>query len=827
MVEERNGSPSPPLRWVPEFLELGRRRFRAQGRVLGAAVLVGIIAGLGAVLFSVACQAVVRFTLDAVAGYRAGAPAHEARASWDWLAETEQPLRPWLLLVIAPLGGLASGFLVFRFAPEAEGHGTDAAIAAYHHQGSIRPQVPLIKLLASALTIGTGGSGGREGPIAQIGAGFGSFLANLLGFRPAERRILLAAGMGAGIAAIFRAPLAGALFAAEVLYWSPEFEPEVIIPAGIASVISYTTFGAFFGWTPLFYTPELHFTNPWQLGPYLLLALFMALLAMIYTRTFHAFTRMFHRLNISRYFKPAVGAFLTAVVGVGLYYVFHLFGHERAEHWVLSVLSFGYGILQEGLTADAGLGAAGLAQAGLTAGVLLAVAVGKILTTSLTIGSGGSGGVFGPSMVIGGCGGAALGVLLHGLWPGLVPHPASFLIVGMAGFFAAAAKTPFSTLIIVCEMTGSYELLVPALWVCAVSFLLSDEQSLYENQVESRAQSPAHQGSFAREVLAGLRVSQFLKPDLLSPVLHPDDPLPVVLERLSGQHTVLPEPSSISRESYREVSVRFHDLPHTDRDAIVLPETILQVIERNVLGLLRHGEALRRSGRSTRHGLLFHGPPGTGKTLTARYLARTCTEHTVILLTGRQLGLIRESCQMARLLAPSIVILEDIDLVAEERSQNKCPTVLHELLDEMDGLGTKTDCIFLLTTNRPEILEPALAARPGRIDQAVEFPLPDAACRGRLFALYGKGLDLTGVDQERWVRQTDGVSPAFIEELLRKAALLAAERGETSEPLRLTDADIDQAVKELVFFGGNLTQRLLGYRSQRLGYRAEDKATSG
>ncbi len=137
-----------------------------------------------------------------------------------------------------------SGLLVFSIAPEAEGHGTDAAIAAYHyHQGQIRPRVPLVKIVASALTLGTGGSGGREGPIAQIGAGFGSYLGNLLRLRPIERRTLMAAGMGAGVAAIFRAPLAGALFAAEVLYRSPDFESEVIIPAGLASVMAYCTFG--------------------------------------------------------------------------------------------------------------------------------------------------------------------------------------------------------------------------------------------------------------------------------------------------------------------------------------------------------------------------------------------------------------------------------------------------------------------------------------------------------------------------------------------------------------------------------------------------------
>lgn len=521
-----------PFRWFPEFLEFGKRRFRSQGRVFAACILVGIVAGLGGIVFSLAGQVVMQFTLEE-AGYHAPGPAGE---TWfDWLPSHPAPFRPWLLLLVPTVGGLVSGFLVFRFAPEAEGHGTDAAIAAYHQGGGyIRPRVPLIKLVASAVTIGTGGSGGREGPIAQIGAGFGSLLATLLRFKRAERRILLAAGMGAGVGAIFRAPLAGTLFAAEILYCSPEFESEVILPAGLASVVSYCTFGVVAQrlggvidpWRPLFATPTtLVFGSAWELAPYLLLALWVAVLSMLYVRTFYAVTHLFHRLRLPRMLKPALGAFLTGAVGLSLYY---LAGQSMG---MLSVLAYGYGALQEALTNETAL----------AAGPLLALALGKIVTTSLTIGSGGSGGVFGPSMVVGGCGGGALGVLLHGLVPNLVPHPATFVVLGMAGFFAAAAKTPFSTLIIVSEMTGDYRLLLPALWVCTLAFLVSDEQPLYRSQVLSKSRSPAHQGSYVRDVLAGLEVAQFLQPVREFPFVLPDDTLAAVLERFNTTSTpVLP-----------------------------------------------------------------------------------------------------------------------------------------------------------------------------------------------------------------------------------------------------------------------------------------------
>jgi CIC family chloride channel protein len=384
----------------------------------------------------------------------------------------------------------------------------------------------------------------------------------------------MAAGMGAGVAAIFRAPLAGALFAAEVLYRSPDFESEVILPASLASVTAYCTFGVAFGWAPLFTLPPqvlsaLTFNNPLHLLSYLLLALFLVVLALLYTRSFYGLTYLFRRLRMRPHLKPALGAFLSAALGLGLYFAL------GAEQRVLAVLSFGYGILQDALTvAPAGEGSLFLAL------VLLAVAVGKILTTGLTIGSGGSAGVFGPSMVIGGCGGGALGIALHWLWPDLAPHPATFVIVGMAGFFAAAAKTPVSTLVIVSEMTGGYTLLLPTLWVCAVAFLLSDEQSIYSAQVESRSRSPAHQGDYVREVLAGLHVRQFLTPQEEVPLLRPGDRLAEVVKRLSG--------------------TAYHTLPVADSRGMLLGvvslEEVLLAAQSPHLGPLVVAADLMRSG---------------------------------------------------------------------------------------------------------------------------------------------------------------------------------------------------------------------------------------
>lgn len=257
------------------------------------------------------------------------------------------------------------------------------------------------------------------------------------------------------------------------------------------------------------------------------------------------------------------------------------------------------------------------------------------------------------------------------------------------------------------------------------------------------------------------------------------------------------------------IEVHFHRLPAINRENIILPKGVLERIERQTIGFARQSQKLKAAGRHLKRGLLLYGQPGTGKTLTAMYIARRMPERTVILLTGRGVGLLERSCKMARLLQPATVILEDVDLIAEERTHQDtgCNVLLFELLNQMDGLADDADILFLLTTNRPDILEPALAARPGRIDQAIEIPLPDYACRQRLFDLYGKGLTLHLERLPQLLEQTEGVSATFIRELIRKAALFAADE---REELIVEDRHIEEALRELLFEGGELTKRLLG-----------------
>jgi tetratricopeptide (TPR) repeat protein len=256
--------------------------------------------------------------------------------------------------------------------------------------------------------------------------------------------------------------------------------------------------------------------------------------------------------------------------------------------------------------------------------------------------------------------------------------------------------------------------------------------------------------------------------------------------------------------------VKVHKLRTVERDQVILPRKTLDLLERNVIQFARQRPQLAKLGLSTKKGLLFYGPPGVGKTHTLHYLAGALEGMTTLLISAEQVGLLGEYMTLARLLQPSMVVIEDADLIARERTtmESVCEEVLlNKLLNEMDGLTEEADVLFVLTTNRPETLEAALASRPGRIDQAIEFPLPDEEGRGKLVRLYSRGLTVPEDVVRATVKKTDRVSAAFIKELLRRAAQFCLERDGASE---LSLADIDAALEELLFAGGSLNRQLLG-----------------
>lgn len=471
---------------------------RAQrvGRLLALCAIVGVASGLGAIAFEWITDLLKHVLLYRLADYRPG--EHIVG-------------HPEILAVLPILGGLFGGALVLKFAPTAEGHGTDAAIDAYHHRRGLIPwKVPVVKMLASAITLGFGGSAGREGPIAQIGAGFGSVMATRLQLSVHERRLLMIAGMGAGIGAIFRAPLAGALFSAEVLYREMDLEFEVIVPAMISSIVGYSVFTLQYGSVRLFDTPPFVFGGPSELFPYFVLALVVAAGSKLYVVAFYQTRTFFQKLKVPPLAKPVLGG---AVVGA--------FAFVMPE-----TPGAGYHLVQEAIT--------GHPQVGFLVGVVLV----KIIATSFTVGSGQSGGVFGPAIVIGGLIGCIVGTFFNEFLPEMSAPTGAFVIVGMAGFFSGAANTPISTIIMVSEMTGNYDLLVPSMWVCVIAFLLVRRSTLYSSQIDQRTNSPVHLSEMMSTVLERLTVKDVLDDaEHEAPVVvRADAVLSEIVECFAGTH---------------------------------------------------------------------------------------------------------------------------------------------------------------------------------------------------------------------------------------------------------------------------------------------------
>jgi hypothetical protein len=287
----------------------------------------------------------------------------------------------------------------------------------------------------------------------------------------------------------------------------------------------------------------------------------------------------------------------------------------------------------------------------------------------------------------------------------------------------------------------------------------------------------------------------------------------------------------ISLESQQEYSgrggaVKVHRLHAVRREEVILSEKTLALLDRNVASFIQARDHIKSLGFSAKKGLLFYGPPGTGKTHTIHYLATQVPGHTTLLITAEQVGLLDEYFRLARFLQPSMVVVEDVDLIARAREtmDSTCEEVLlNKLLNEMDGLREDAEVIFILTTNRPDQLEPALTSRPGRIDQAIEFPLPDELGRSKLARLYSRGLELPDGLLDLIVRRTKGGSPAFIKELMRRAAQLQFEM---SADGKLQPAALDGAIEEMVFSSGTLNLKLLGGSTSDLGFASGPSVTS-
>ena len=432
---------------------------KRETRLLLESAALGVIGALGAQLFTWLLRVFSHFALHTIAGY--SPPGLESGR----LTQHIGPHGLWLIPLVTTAGGLLSGWLVYRFAPEAEGHGTDTAVNAFHRQqGLIRGRVAPIKMVASAITIGSGGSAGREGPIALIAAGLASQYARITRRPPEDRGLLLLAGMAAGLSAIFRSPMGTGVFAIEVLYGEMEFEVGALLYTMLASAVAYTVNGAFVGFQPLFRIPPIPTPKFTDYAAYAALGVAAGILGTFLPQIFYRTRDLFRALPVPTWTKPAIGG-----LGVGLLAL-----------KLPQVIGGGYGWMQLAIDGNIALK------------LLLVLIVAKVVAFSLTVASGGSGGVFAPSLFAGAMLGGAMAILMHQL-------PAVFVVVGMAAVFGAAARVPVATMLMVTEMTGGFHLLAPAGMAVMISYLLQVRlskfvkyRSLYENQVPTVEDSPAH-----------------------------------------------------------------------------------------------------------------------------------------------------------------------------------------------------------------------------------------------------------------------------------------------------------------------------------------------
>lgn len=455
-------------------------------RLLILSLFLGIVGGLGAELFLFMLHWGDVYLLGFLGHYK---PIDVAAA--HSVATAPKPFTHWYwwVPIATTVGGLATGILVYSLAPEAEGHGTDAAVKAFHQgNGRMRARVPLVKGIASAITIGSGGSAGREGPTAQIAAGVGAIVGAIFKLPDDERRYIVLMGMAAGLSAIFKSPLGTAIFAVEILYSRMAFEGGALIYTLISAAVAYAIIGVFQGFTPLFLlTPQTSIGPSYNLVWFAVLGLGAGLLGAVLPTVFYRTRDWFSSIKIPNHFKPAIGGLAVGLIGIAL----------------PPLLGGGYGYIQFALSGGAGL----------AVWFLLLLSLGKILALSLTIGSGGAGGVFAPSLYVGAMLGASFAALL-GLFH-LDINSSALAVVGMAALFAGAARIPIASLVMVVEMTGGYGLIMPTMIAVALAFVVqftltrrSRYPTLYEAQVSTPADSPVYRDLFYETAADLLRRQQ-------------------------------------------------------------------------------------------------------------------------------------------------------------------------------------------------------------------------------------------------------------------------------------------------------------------------------
>ena len=416
-------------------------------------------------------------------------------AGFRWLIETFRMLflvegaellrHDYLLPLIPAAGGLLVGFIVLRWAPEAKGHGVPEVMAAVVTQeGRIRPRVVLVKAFASALCIGSGGSVGREGPIVQIGSAFGSSLGQLFGLSRERLKILVGCGAAAGISATFNAPVAGGLFALEVILG--DFTVNTFSPILLSSVLANAFTRYLIGNEPAFSIPEYRLASPSELVFYAGLAVLAGCLAVGFTRLLYRMEDAFEVLPISDYAKPVVGGLL--IGGIGIFYP--------------QVFGVGYETITEALLNQMGIG------------LLVVLLFAKLLATTFTLGSGGSGGIFAPSLFLGAMLGGAYGHIVHALAPGITAEPGAYALVGMAAVVAGTTHAPLTAMLILFEMTDDYQIILPLMVATVLSTLVAkriDQESIYTLKLSRRGLRIAQ--GIDMSVLDSIRVGQVMETD--------------------------------------------------------------------------------------------------------------------------------------------------------------------------------------------------------------------------------------------------------------------------------------------------------------------------